>query len=160
MSERDNNNRRARGVPERGAISREGGPTMIPFCGWIYEYFYLFSQERRNSTDLRQTQNKRFMKNKNTACSCKCCCSNTSGVIKCELVVFPSRHCFRNPDALDPRLCSVRNVRQWLRKTLEAVARHRLEIWLWVLLDKYRAGLLLLPHVCGTCFVIYQEHKK
>ena len=44
----------------------------------------------------------------------------SSGVITCELiVVLPSWHCFRNPDALDPRLYLVRNVRQWLRKTLE-----------------------------------------
>ena len=35
----------------------------------------------------------------------------TSGVITCELVVLPSWHSFRNPDALDPRLCFVRNVR-------------------------------------------------
>ena len=35
----------------------------------------------------------------------------TSGVTTCELVVLPSWHCFRNPDALDPRLCLVRNVR-------------------------------------------------
>ena len=33
----------------------------------------LFSQEPRNRTDLRQTQNKRFMKNKYTACYCKWC---------------------------------------------------------------------------------------
>ena len=33
-------------------------------------------------------------------------------------------------------------------------------VWLWVLLDKYRAGLqLLLPQVCEICFVIYQEQK-
>ena len=40
--------------------------------------------------------------------------------------------------------------------------RYRSEIWLWVLLDKYRAGLqLLLPQVCEMCFVIYyQEQKK
>ena len=31
----------------------------------------------------------------------------TSGVTTCELVVLPSWHCFRNPDALDPRLCFV-----------------------------------------------------
>ena len=28
-----------------------------------------------------------------------------------SLLRFPSWHCFRNPDALDPRLCLVRNVR-------------------------------------------------
>ena len=39
--------------------------------------------------------------------------------------------------------------------TRRAVARLRSEIWLWVLLDKYRAGLQLLsPQVCGKCFVI------
>ena len=45
--------------------------------------------------------------------------------------------------------------------TRKAVARHRLEVWLWVLLDKHRAGLqLLLPQVCEMCVVIYQEQKK
>ena len=34
----------------------------------------------------------------------------TSSVIS-ELVVLPSWHCFRKLDALDPRLCLVRNVR-------------------------------------------------
>ena len=43
----------------------------------------------------------------------------TSGAITFQLVVLPPWHCFRNPDALDRRLCLVRNVRQWLRKTLE-----------------------------------------
>ena len=39
--------------------------------------------------------------------------------------------------------------------TRRAVARHRLEVWLSVLLDKYRAGLqLLLAQVCEMCFVI------
>ena len=88
----------------------------------------------------------------------------TSGVITCELVVLPSWHCFRNPDALDPRLCLVRNVRfvGIEEDTRRAVARHRSEIWLWVLLNKYRAGLqLLLPQMCEMCFVIYyQEQKK
>ena len=32
----------------------------------------------------------------------------TSGVITCELVVLPSWYCFRNPDALNLRLCLVR----------------------------------------------------
>ena len=54
-----------------------------------------------------------------TACYCKRCCTYTSGVIKCELVVLPSWHCFRNPDASDPRLCLVCHVRQWLRTTLK-----------------------------------------
>ena len=58
--------------------------------------------------------------------------------------MLPSWHCFRNPDALDPRLRLVRNVQFWLRKTRTAVARHRSEIWLWILLDKYRGGLQLL----------------
>ena len=41
------------------------------------------------------------------------------------------------------------------------VARHRSEIWLWVLLDKYHAGLQrLLPQVCEMCLFIYQEQKK
>ena len=36
------------------------------------------------------------------------------------------------------------------------IARHRSEIWLLVLLDEYRAGLLLLlPQVCAMCFIIY-----
>ena len=35
----------------------------------------------------------------------------TSGVITYELVVLSSWYCFRDPDALDPRLCLVRNVR-------------------------------------------------
>ena len=44
--------------------------------------------------------------------------------------------------------------------TQRAVVRHRLEIWLWVLLDKYRTGQqLLLPQVCEMCFVTYQEQK-
>ena len=101
---------------------------------------------------------------KKSACCCKCCCSNTSGVIKCGLVVFPSWHCFRNPDALDPRFCLGRNTRYPVvieEDTRRAVARHRLEIWLWVLLDNYRAGLqLLLPQVCEICLVIYQEQNK
>ena len=33
-------------------------------CGWIYEYCLSLSQEPRNGTDIRQTQHKRFMKNK------------------------------------------------------------------------------------------------
>ena len=37
----------------------------------------------------------------------------------CELVVFPAWHCFRTPDALDARLCLVRIIWLWLRKTLE-----------------------------------------
>ena len=48
--------------------------------------------------------------------------------------------------------------------TRRAVARHRLEVWLWVLLDKHHPGLQLLPQVCEMCFVIYlevyQEQKK
>ena len=59
------------------------------------------------------------MKNKGTACSCKCCGNYIPAVTTCELVVLPSWHCFRNPDALDPPLCLVRIVRQCLRKTLE-----------------------------------------
>ena len=51
------------------------------WCGWIYEHFYFsFSQEPRNRMDLRQTQNKRFMKNKDTACHCKCCCNTIPAV--------------------------------------------------------------------------------
>ena len=42
---------------------------------WVYEYFYFFSQEPRNRTNLRQAQNKRFMKSKDTACYCKCWCT-------------------------------------------------------------------------------------
>ena len=39
------------------------------------------------------------------------------------------------------------------KDTRRAVARPRLEIWLWVLLDKHRAGLqLLLQQVCEMCF--------
>ena len=50
-------------------------------CGWIYEYFcFYFSQEPRNRTDPRQTQNKRFMKSKDTDCYCKCCCNTISAV--------------------------------------------------------------------------------
>ena len=45
--------------------------------------------------------------------------------------------------------------------TRRAVARYRSKIWLWVLLDKYRAGLqLLLTQVCEMCVVICQEQKK
>ena len=89
---------------------------------WMDLYFYFsFSLEPRNRTDLRQTQNTQFTKNKNTACYCKCCCNYTSGVIRCELVVLPSGHCFRNPDAMDPRLCLLCNILLWLRKTLEEV---------------------------------------
>ena len=45
--------------------------------------------------------------------------------------------------------------------TRRAVARHRSEVWLWVLFDQYRAGMeLLLPQVCEMCFVIYREQKK
>ena len=47
--------------------------------------------------------------------------------------------------------------------TRRAVARHRSQVWLWVLLDKYRVGLQLLlsQQVCEMCFVIYyQEQKK
>ena len=36
-----------------------------------------------------------------------------------ELVFVPSWHYFRNPEALDPRLCLVYNVQQWMEKTLE-----------------------------------------
>jgi len=59
-------------------------------CGWIYEYFYFsFSQEPRNRTDLRQTQNKRFMKNKDTACYCKCCCNTIPAVsLSVSLISF------------------------------------------------------------------------
>ena len=59
------------------------------------------------------------MKNKGTACSCKCCGNYIPAVTTCELVVLPSWHCFRNPDALDPPLCLVRIVRQCLRMTLK-----------------------------------------
>ena len=82
----------------------------------------------------------------------------------CELVVLPSWHWFRNPvwHALDPRLCLVRNIREWLKKTWRAVAKHPSKICLWVRLDENRAGLqLLLPQVCEMCFVVhYQEKKK
>ena len=54
-------------------------------------------------------------------------------------------------------LCLARNVWYWLRKTPEELLQlHRLEIWLWELLDKHRADLKLLPpQVCEMCFVIY-----
>ena len=82
-------------------------------CGWIYEYFcFYFSQEPRNRTDPRQTQNKRLMKKRYRLLLQVLLQQYTSGVIACELVVLPSWHCFRNPDALDLRLCLVRNVRQ------------------------------------------------
>ena len=64
---------------------------------------------RRSSWNVAKSHS--HMKNKNTACYYKCCCSNTSGVIKCMRVVLLSCHCFRNPDALDPRLGLVRDVR-------------------------------------------------
>ena len=118
---------------------------------------------RRSSWNVAKSHS--HMKNKNTACYYKCCCSNTSGVIKCMRVVLLSCHCFRNPDALDPRLGLVRDVRWWLRKTLEVlravVARHRLEIWLWVLLDKYHTGLQhLFYHRCVKCALSYIKKSR
>ena len=45
--------------------------------------------------------------------------------------------------------------------TQRVVAKHRSEIWLWVLLDENRTGLqLLLPQVCKMRFVRYQEQNK
>ena len=55
-----------------------------------------------------------FMKHKDTAGYYKCCSNYfvyTSGVVTFELALLPSWHCFRNPDALDPRLCLLRIVR-------------------------------------------------
>ena len=84
----------------------------------------------------------------------------TSGVITCELVVRPSWHCFRNPDALDPSLFSTLCPVVIEEDSRRAVARRRLELWLRVLLDKRRAGLqLLLPQVCEICFVIYYQEQ-
>ena len=84
----------------------------------------------------------------------------TSGVTTCELVVLPSWHCFRNPDALDPSLFSTLCPVVIEEDSRRAVARRRLELWLRVLLDKRRAGLqLLLPQVCEICFVIYYQEQ-
>ena len=59
-----------------------------------------------------KTQNKCFMKKKYTAfATASAAATLYSGVITFELVVLPSWHCFWNPEALDPRLCLVRNVR-------------------------------------------------
>ena len=46
--------------------------------------------------------------------------------------------------------------------TRRAVARHRSETWLWVLLDKHRAGLqlLLLPQMSEMCFVMYYQGQN
>ena len=79
----------------------------------------------------------------------------TSGVITCELVVLPSWHCFRNPDALDLSTQCPVVIEEGTRR---AVARHRLKVWrltnMFQFLKKYRAGLQLLRQVCEMCFVI------
>ena len=38
------------------------------------------SVKNQGRTDLRQTQNKRFMKSTDTACYCKCCCNTIPAV--------------------------------------------------------------------------------
>ena len=104
------------------------------------------------------------MKNKDIACYCKCCCNTTPAV---SWLVGVSL-CFLHAMFSEPRRLGYTSLFSTLcpvvieEDTRRAVARHRVEVWLWVLLDKYRAGLqLLLPQVCEICFVIYyQEQEK
>ena len=71
-----------------------------------------FSQEPRNRKDLRQTQTSVSRKIKTRLATVSDAATIPCGIIKCELVVLPSWHCLWNPDASDPRLCLLRNVRQ------------------------------------------------
>ena len=82
-----------------------------------------------------------------------CCCNCTSDVIV-SLVVFPSWHCFRNPDALDPRLRLVRSVRLCCKTPLGNVAVSTA----WQM-SRRRATSSTTTGVWNV-FVIRQEQKK
>ena len=112
--------------------------------------------------DLRQTQNKRFMKNKDTACYCQCCRNTIPAVsLRVSSLRFLHGSVFGTRRFGSTSLLSTSCPVVIEEDPRRAVARHRYEIWLWVLLDKYRAGLQLLPpQVWEMCFVIYYQDQK
>ena len=85
----------------------------------------------------------------------------TSGVIiiTCELVVLPSWHWFRNPDALDPCLCLVSNVRKWLRKTLEELLQDTARKYgCEYCLTNISRACNFFYHRCVKCALSYSEY--
>ena len=128
-------------------------------------FYFSFSQKARNRTDLRQAQNVRVswrikiqLATASAAATIYQRCHYVWACCASFLALFSEPRRFGSTSLFSTSCPSVIE-----EDTRRAVARHCLEIWMWILLDKYRAGLqILLPQVCEMCFVIriYREQKK